>query len=111
MLSAADPAQLLTAVGAFGDFRPGGLKRRWGGVRYSTYDRVLLVKVHHGWRGGVREPKVPAGVPLYRFGYRHERGGPRFHVTGRSVECWGLTEHAAWLVPLWEDALDARQTS
>src|SRR5204863_9363002 len=40
-LSAADPAQLLTAVDAFGDFRPGKPQPRWGRRRYSTYDRVL----------------------------------------------------------------------
>jgi hypothetical protein len=111
-----DPARLLETVEAFGDFRPDS---RWGRRRYASYDRVLLVKVATPWNTR-DDPQVSAKVPLYRFGYRrersgyhHERSGHRqqpFRVSGRHVEFWGLTEHAAWLVPLWEDALRAGTT-
>lgn len=107
---ARDPEHLLAYVEPFADQFPGRPGPAWGRRRYSTYDRALLVKVVES-RSLRTDPQVPASVPLYRFGYRHQPGGPQFHVSGRHVEFWGLTEHAAWLVPLWEGALPSRSAA
>jgi hypothetical protein len=108
--AAQDPAHLLASVEAFAHHQFRKPPLAWGRRRYSTYDRVVLVKLVNRWNTR-DDPQVPAGVPLYRFGYRNEAGGPQFHVSGRHVEFWGLTDHAAWLVPLWEEALRPRSTA